>query len=103
MLSEDNILTIGDSDFGTRWKMTLDLNVITKEAGVLKRQTWKDPETGVWYKEAHILLPFPHARKIINLILQYATVCEVDRIEEIFRENPKLYKIWKEKREKICR
>lgn len=102
MLSEDNILTIGDSDFGHHWTMTLDLNVIAKDCGVLKKETWKDPETGVWYKESHILLTMNQARKIINMILEYATVCEVDKIDEIFRKNRRLYKIWREKREKRC-
>ena len=46
MLSEDNILTIGDGDFGHHWTMKLDLNVIAKDCGVLKKETWKDFQAG---------------------------------------------------------
>ena len=46
MLTEDNILTIGEGDFGHTWRMTFDLNVIVKEAGVIKREpAWTDPAT----------------------------------------------------------
>lgn len=102
MLTEDNILTIGSSDFGHSWRMTLNLNVITEEAG--KRVTdpaWTDPDTGIRYRgDTYTLLPLPQARKIINLILEYANMGELERIDEIFRKNAKLYKIWKEKYEK---
>lgn len=99
MLTEDNILTIGEGDFGHTWRMTFDLNVIVKEAGVIKRvPAWTDPATGVRYRGVnYVLLPLPQARRIINYILQYATSEEIDRIGEIFRKNEKLYKIWKEK------
>ena len=99
MLTEDNILKIGSVDFNQSWSMTLDLNVIAKEAGVKKKETaWTDPKTGVRYEGyTFVMLPLPQARRIINMILQYATICELEKVDEIFRKNPKLYKIWKEK------
>lgn len=97
MLTENNILTIGESNFGQKWRMTLDLNVITEEAGVRKRNTWTDPKTGVRYREDFTPMPLPRARKLINLILQYAEPEELEAIGAVFRKNQRLYQIWREK------
>ena len=90
-------LTFGESSSGQSWSMTLDLEEIAREAGVRKRVTWKDPATGTWYKEDCTPIPLPRARRIINLILRYAEPEDLDAVDKAFRENEKLYKIWKEK------
>ena len=93
---DDHILTIGSGDFNQHWKMQIDLTVIADEAGVRKREKWQD-ENGAWYYDYCVYYPLARARKLINLILEYASEEDLRKVDEAFKENKKLYKIWKEK------
>lgn len=93
---DDHILTIGSGDFNQHWKMQVDLDVIADEAGVRKCEKWQD-ENGVWYYDYYVCYPLARARKLINLILEYASEEDLRKVDEAFQKNKKLYKIWKEK------
>lgn len=90
----DHILVIGSCG----WTMTIDLDEVAAEAGVRKRERWQDAD-GSWHYSAFVEYTLARARRLINLILEYASEEDLRKVDEAFQGNEKLYKIWKEKAE----
>lgn len=97
MLSEDNILTIRDFDFGNSWEMRFDLNVIVEQAGNKGKERWQD-EKGYSHTSTFTLMNLSQVRRIVKMILEYADPEDLDAVDGIFRKNEKLYRIWRAKR-----
>ena len=91
---DDHILVIGSCG----WTMTIDLDEVAAEAGVRKRERWQDVD-GSWHYSAFVEYTLARARKLINLILEYASEEDIRKVDEAFYfyANEKLYRIWKEK------
>lgn|GEM_PF-5406326 len=84
---KNNILTLSDP-WDTHWKLSLNLDAIIKDTGRREKNTTTN--------KVETLFPISNAKKLIKLILQYASDDELSRIDILFRGNEKLYKVWKE-------
>lgn len=85
---KNNILTLSDN-WDSHWTMIVDLKEIIKDTGRKQR----NPETG----KMETLFTLIQAKKLIKLILQYASSEELVQLDILFKDNDKLYKVWKEK------
>ena len=84
---KDNILTLSDY-FDSHWKMSINLDAIVKDTGRREKNTTTN--------KVETLFTISQAKKLIKLIVQYANDDELSRIDDLFRDNEKLYKIWRE-------
>lgn len=84
-----------------RWVMQLDIEAISKRAGVYGVDRTITPLGGI-QEERCILLPMSNTRKIIKLILMWAPDSDIDAVEQIFERsgNRKLWDAWVKMRAK---
>ena len=84
-------LWLGD---GQTWSMHLNLDEIAKDAGTVVTEVVDGKRV------RYTVLPLSQARRQINFILTWATLEQCETVDEAFKKNPKLYKIWREKYER---
>lgn len=74
--------------------MTVDLKELAGSAGIRKERV-KAP--GQYYDEKVVSVPMPRAKKLVDLIVQYATMEQTRRLEKYLKPNAKLYKYWRDR------
>ena len=83
---DDHIITIGETDFCRRWKMTINLKELAEFAG--KRVNDRG--------EFFVSVPMPRAKRLLRLIRMYGTGSEISRVDKYIKTNTKLAKYWRE-------
>ena len=85
----ENVIQFGDS-WDNAWSMEVDLEAIAADAGKRKY----DKENKVYYVD----LPMKNAKKIVDLIIMYAKPDDIEKCNEYFAVNKKLFEYLEKKR-----
>lgn len=90
---DENIIRISNAGtFRTSsWKMTIDLDVLVKDAG----RRCKDGYNGGTFVD----IPIPRAKKLLQLILEYGTEQDIQKVDRVIAKHEKLGPYWKKLRE----
>lgn len=90
---DENILYISNAGtFRTSsWKMTIDLDVLVKDAG----RRCKDYYNG----GSFVSIPLFRAKKLLQLILEYGTEQDLQKVDRVIVKHEKLGPYWEKLRE----
>lgn len=90
---DENIIHVSnDGTFRTSsWKMIIDLDVLVKDAG----RRCKDQYNG----GSFVSIPIPRAKKLLQLIREYGSEQDLQKVDRIIVKHEKLGPYWEKLRE----